>query len=305
MTAPSGWVDPNPQNSPDPGVNRALAFAGVVLVGVVIVSLIGVVLLKNGAATDDTDRPLLALSAINAPATDGFMESQVVAPTQISEAAADQIATFSAQLPVNAHRGVRVVPGTLPGLYGVAGQGPSCDVPGVANQLDADHAKEGVWAGALGLTARQVPSYLNSLTPVDLTADTWVTAYSYVNGGHVGLQQVLQAGTAVLVDTAGVPRLHCASGDPLGPPADLDIAVMRTDGKHWSGFDPRNVVAIAYGGASSVPATVAEFVLLDLSNGQQIKRKPGGVIDLARAGDDQVQLPDPAAMNVAPNLAGK
>ena len=149
----------------------------------IIAALVSVVLLKR-VARDDADRPVLALSAINAPGADGFMESQVVSPTQISDAAAGQIATFSAQLPVNAHRGVRVVPGTLPGLYGVAGQGFSCDVPGVANQLAADHAKDAAWAGALGLDMRQVSSYLNSLTPVDLTADTWVTAYSYANGTH-------------------------------------------------------------------------------------------------------------------------
>ena len=303
MSAPSGWVDPNPHNTDDPAVNRKLAVAGVLLTSVIIAALVIVVLAKGGDGQDD--RPILTLTAINAATANAFMDSQVVAPTQISDAAASQIAAFSAQLPVSAGRGVRVIPGTTAGLYGVAEQGFSCDVPGIANQLVGPQEKVSAWAGALGLTADQVPSYLNSLTPVVLTADTWVTAYSYAGGQVEGLQTVLQTGTAVLIDTAGVPRVHCASGDPLSPSANIGIATMNPDGKGWPGFQARNVVAVDYKKPDSAPSSMAEFVLLDVATGQQVKRKPGGVIDLARSGTSPVALPDPAAMNVPPNQTRK
>ncbi|PZT71125.1 hypothetical protein DN402_02310 [Streptomyces sp. SW4] len=48
-----------------------------------------------------------------------------------------------------------------------------------------------------------------------LRADTRVTGHGLRGGRPVGGQAVLQAGTAVLVDDRGVPRVRCAGGNPL------------------------------------------------------------------------------------------
>ncbi|SHU17660.1 Uncharacterised protein [Mycobacteroides abscessus subsp. abscessus] len=299
MTAPAGWVDPNPPNGSDPRTNRILAISGAALTAVVLTALVVVVVLHKSAADDaQPRRGVMTLTAANAPTADPFMPSVVVTPTQISDTAAGQIASLATQLPQSAARGVRVVQGLQPGLYGVAGQSFPCDVAEVANRLDASRDKAAVWAQALGLSVQQVPHYLNTLTPVALTIDTWVTAYLYTDGRARGLQTVLQAGTAVLIDPAGVPRLHCASGDPLSPSANLNAADLNTDGKGWSGFEVRNVAAIAYGGAPSGPTTVTEFSVLDLGTGERATRKAGGTFNLPE--NPSVQLPDPVAMNVAP-----
>jgi hypothetical protein len=57
-----------------------------------------------------------------------------------------------------------------------------------------------------------IPHYLNTLTSVTLTVDTWVTAHDFSGGRERPFQSVLQAGTAVMIDQAGVLRMHCESG---------------------------------------------------------------------------------------------
>ncbi|GAP52775.1 serine/threonine protein kinase [Streptomyces azureus] len=54
-----------------------------------------------------------------------------------------------------------------------------------------------------------------------LRADTGVTNHGFRAGRAAVLQAVLQAGTAVLVDDRGVPRVRCACGNPLRPPVAM------------------------------------------------------------------------------------
>ena len=60
------------------------------------------------------------------------------------------------------------------------------------------------------------PGYLRGLTSVVLRADTQVTNHGFRDARVTGFQSVLQAGTAVLVDNRGVPRVRCACGSPPG-----------------------------------------------------------------------------------------
>ncbi len=304
----SGWIDPNPRDTTDPRVNRVLTFAGIGLTLLVIATLVIVVLIQRVGGPDSDSPRSVTLTAANGPVPEPFTPSVVVAPTQISETAAAQIAATTQQLPVAADRGVRLASGTLPGLYGVTGPTNSCDAAAVANHLSADTDKSDAWAGAIGIEPEQIPYYLNTLTPVVLTTDMWLTSHAYTDGSATPFQTVLQAGSAVLIDAVGVPRTHCASGDPLLPPAKENLTrLSRVEGSPWPGYDPQNVVAVAYSAAGPNPpqqapaSAVTEFSLVDLSTAQSVVREAGGTINLGEPVTSRVgPLPDPIDMNRPP-----
>ncbi|MGV0715839.1 DUF6777 domain-containing protein [Mycolicibacterium sp. XJ662] len=288
-------MDPNPPDPVDSRTPVILAVSGVVLTVLVVATLVGVVLFDagddNGKSADE-----VVLIAANAPVDEPFSRPIVVTPVTISAPAATKVAELLGQVPVRADRGVRLVSGRQAGLYGATGQTYPCDAVTLANDLDADPATAEAWGLALGITANQIPHYLNTLTAVVLMADTWVTTHTLSDGEAGAKQAVLQAGNAVLVDPLGVPRVRCASSAPLSPPDNGTLTHYRVDGDQWSKFAPQNVVAIKYAAADTAdPAT--EFTLIDINTGQQVIRKAGGVIDLGGA---SVPLPSPAVMNIPP-----
>jgi hypothetical protein len=294
---PPGWIGPNPPPANDPRTTTVLAVAGVLLTVVVAVSLVAVVLLTEAPRQVAAAPPPPTVTLIAAgSSTDGpFMPSVVVAdaPTGGFEA------TLATELPYATQRGVRVADGTKPGLYGGIKQVPACDPVAAATHLK-NHAESGsAWATAIGIVPEQIPFYLNTLTPVLLTADTWVTAHRFDAGQAQPFQAVLQAGNAVMVDPAGVPRLLCGGGNPLTPPADRRLADYQQSGTAWSGYTPANVVAINYTvpGASSVPMT--EFDVIDPTTNTTLHRQVCASIELGNAAPS-VPLPDPFVMNRAP-----
>lgn len=87
---------------------------------------------------------------------------------------------------------------------------------------------------------------------------------------------VLQAGNAVLIDQAGVPRVHCATGDPLVPPANVDMSALTVDGKKWPRFDPQSVVAVAYSTTAGAQQVVTEFALRRRVLAKRKLKRPAG-----------------------------
>ena len=71
------------------------------------------------------------------------------------------------------------------------------------------------WSGGNKVSRDQLPAYIRELTSVTLVRDTRVTNHGYRNGRATDIQSVLQAGTAVMVDRYGVPRVKCNCGNPL------------------------------------------------------------------------------------------
>ena len=67
-------------------------------------------------------------------------------------------------------------------------------------------------------TADQIPTIVNSLTPVQLRAATAVVDHGFADGQVVDTPAVLAPGTAVFIDARGVPTVKCVSGDPLTAP---------------------------------------------------------------------------------------
>ncbi|MFM9370409.1 DUF6777 domain-containing protein [Streptomyces sp. Da 82-17] len=159
--------------------------------------------------------------------------------------------------------------GATPGLYGGSRSAASCDVEKQIKFLGGEPAKAEAFAGVQGVKAGELPSYLRSLTPVQLRADTRVTNHGFADGKATRYQAVLQSGTAVLVDSRGVPRVRCACGNPLLPPVAVKTTPKET-GERWPTYQPSKVVVV-----QEAPKVVNEFVLIDPENGDWFKRDKG------------------------------
>ncbi|MGW3173835.1 DUF6777 domain-containing protein [Streptomyces sp. NPDC001153] len=184
---------------------------------------------------------------------------------------------------------IRVLSGETPGLYSGTARVAGCDVERQIRYLTADRAKADAFARSAGVPARGLRGYLRGLTPVVLRADTRVTDHGYRDGDGVGYQAVLQAGTAVLVDNRGVPRLRCACGNPLGAPAPADGAGFGARGSAWSGYRPGQVIAV-----KPAPRAVTSITIVNAGTRTWIERRIGHDVR-----DDQV-VPPPAWATAAP-----
>ncbi|MFG3582696.1 DUF6777 domain-containing protein [Streptomyces sp. NPDC047990] len=159
--------------------------------------------------------------------------------------------------------------GDTPGLYGGTRSAGSCDVARQAGLLAADPRRAQAFARAAGIAQDALPDFLGRLTPVVLRADTRVTGHGYRDGRATGFQSVLQAGTAVLVDDRGVPRLRCACGNPLTPPV-APRGAAATSGRSWPSFRPDRVVEV-----TSAPAPLGSVTILGPDGRTWIQRRIG------------------------------
>ncbi|QDY80692.1 hypothetical protein FQU76_01845 [Streptomyces qinzhouensis] len=164
---------------------------------------------------------------------------------------------------------IRAVSGATPGLYGGTQQRSSCDVEKQIGYLSADQAKNKAFAGVLGLAPGAVPDYLRALTPVQLRIDTRVTNHGWRDGASTAYQAVLQAGTAVLVDAWGMPRVRCACGNPLTPPQAIG-GTPRTTGDSWPGYRAELVVIV-----DPAPGELGQLTVFDATDGKWFTRPTG------------------------------
>ncbi|MGW6403227.1 DUF6777 domain-containing protein [Streptomyces sp. NPDC055134] len=166
-------------------------------------------------------------------------------------------------------QGMHPVDGATPGLYGGTQSVGSCDVEKQVAFLTSDPTKERAFADAAGIAATAVPGFLRGLTPVVLRADTRVTNHGYRSGEATSYQSVLQAGTAVLVDERGMPRVRCACGNPLTPPEAFK-GTPNAQGQEWSGYRPTQVVVV-----TPAPKVITNIVIVNITNNTWIERKVG------------------------------
>ena len=174
--------------------------------------------------------------------------------------------------------------GATPGLYGGTRDESVCDPDRLAGFLAENPDKATAWAGVLGIGSGDIGDYIAGLTPMVLTTDTLVTNHGFADGAATPRQSVLQAGTAVLIDDRGVPRVKCGCGNPLTEPAPTLISA--TSGDSWSDYQADTVTTII---AADEPATT--FTVTDLVTGDEFARLAGtyGTDDFG-AGDVQVTL---------------
>ena len=127
------------------------------------------------------------------------------------------------------------------GLYGGSTGVAVCDREKMVTFLEQHPAQGDAWRQATG--ARDIRKYANTLSPVLLVNDTRVTNNSFKDGKPVPFQSVLQAGTGVMVDDRGVPKVRCACGNPLSEPQS-SVQKSTYTGQRWETFSERKVVAV-------------------------------------------------------------
>ncbi|MER7336246.1 DUF6777 domain-containing protein [Streptomyces sp. NPDC000075] len=161
------------------------------------------------------------------------------------------------------------VAGSEPGLYGGSRNTASCDVEKQIRYLSADPARNRAFASVVGVQESTVPAYLRSLTPVQLRSDTRVTNHGFRDGVATSYQSVLQAGTAVLVDKYGEPKVRCACGNPLSRVVPQP-GTPRQKGPSWPGYQPQNVVVV-----NRSTTVINVFVIYDSRDKQWVHRYTG------------------------------
>jgi len=159
-------------------------------------------------------------------------------------------------------------PGDTEGLFGGTTDESSCDARRMVAFLESHPTEAAAWAEVLGIEVGGIADYVDTLTPVVLRADTAVTNHGLRDGEPTSFQAVLQAGTAVLVDANGVPRVKCGCGNPLLPPRQTGGARYRGD--PWPGFDADRITFVQ---AASIQISV--FVLVDVVTNEPINRPAG------------------------------
>jgi hypothetical protein len=221
----------------------------------VFVVLAGVVLVACGGG-DEASAVAVVLEPVNTTGTDPFTDSVAVREaTDLPDSAGAATAGTETS-------------GTTPGLYGGTQDAAVCDPDQLVTFLAQNPDKGAAWAGVLGIRPQDIESYVARLTPVVLTTDTRVTNHGYRNGRATAFQSVLQAGTAVLVDARGVPRVKCGCGNPLTGP-DTEIAAPAGD--PWPGYQPDQVTTITPGARP-----VTDLTLVDITTGETYEQPTGG-----------------------------
>jgi hypothetical protein len=156
---------------------------------------------------------------------------------------------------------------------------PGCDLAALSLALRADPVRAAVWTVTLNrdpalawsrgsrVDVGQIDAFLHDVTPVLLRHDTRFIDVGFSHGRAAERQVLLQAGSAVLIDRRGTPRVRCGSGDPL---LRATAAVQRYLGTRWAGFSVGAVQAIQPG-----TATVRGFELRDVKGGAAFFRPAG------------------------------
>lgn len=257
--APSAHVD-DAAGRPKGRTVLLTAIAVVLVVGIAV----GLTLFLTRASQEAGE---LFLESANSTGANPFTDSTVAAT------GAGPTATSPTSVPTTAADGptaVGTVEGGTAGLYGGTLNEASCDREQQISFLQANPDKAAAFASVLGIGTAQIPEYLRGLTPVVLRRDTRVTNHGFVDGAATAFQSVLQAGTAVLVDEYGIPRVRCACGNPLLPPDAIEGDV-RYEGQAWPGFALNQTVVVQ----NETDIDIDIFVLVDSLTGDWFDRPTG------------------------------
>ncbi|MGQ0572985.1 MAG: DUF6777 domain-containing protein [Pseudonocardia sp.] len=145
-------------------------------------------------------------------------------------------------------------PGGDPGS-GVNLESAECDPAALVASLTGDASLAAAWTAALnsdpsltwsgGSSVRpdQVEAYIAELTSQVLAKDIRVTNFQYKSGAPTSVQSVLQTGSSVMVDQAGVVRVRCKCGNPLIPMKRLTAKPVY-QGTPWDGFVDIDIIII-------------------------------------------------------------
>jgi len=248
------------QNGLFPTTAAKFTAVAAALCALVVGGVLGVVVRGNDDGTK------VVLEPITKVARDSWIKGGIDTDTGHEAELGEQYAAYrpsddvpdSRQSQITATLAGEVVNGGSAGIYGGSRDTQVCDKQRLSDFLTdpANAAVAKAWAGVLGMEASQISNYIEGLTGVRLRWDTRVTDSGIRRDKVYQWQALLQAGTAVLVDNTGVPRVRCASGGPLlGSEGlrstsnhDMSISdVAQNPSDAWAGLDPDNTVAIQPG----------------------------------------------------------
>jgi len=221
-----------------------------IAVAVVAVSAAVIVVAVKGGGPAPVAASVTLEPAASAGA-DPFTASVASGPVEVAGTARAKSAAFRRTLPSDRITHTLVVTGTAPGLYGGSGDVHVCDPQQLVTFLAQHPDKAAAWAKVLGIAPASIAGYVATLTPVLLTDDTLVGNHGYRGGVATFHLSVLQAGTAVMVDATGTPRVKCNCGNPLTPPQLITLSKANTRGVAWPGYAPAAVTAVRPGTATA------------------------------------------------------
>jgi len=240
---------------------------GLGIIGVGVVALAAAAVVVLGASDDDEDG--VVLLPASARRDRAFFDDLLVdddVEVEAGEPSGDGFRPLDDPVAL-AGIGVR---GTTEGLYAGRRDQPLCDVERLAEVLlEADDARADAWFAAQGGRAEDREDYVGDLTPVQLRYDTRVDGHDLVDGEAERFPAVLQAGTAVLVDRFGIPRLRCLGGMPLVAPEPAPDLTAANGDDAWDGFDESQVVVVELGPEAD------GFDLHDAASGELFARRVG------------------------------
>ncbi|MDQ4005876.1 MAG: hypothetical protein M3135_06200, partial [Actinomycetota bacterium] len=218
------------------GSNRYRIFVGAIAGAAALILLLTQLVGGDGGETEvQGQAEEIRLEPISYTPPDPFTEPltpTTTPPDTTPSTAVDAPVSGSGLFPVDpASAGaVRSASPDTVGLYGGSLRYSRCARGRLVDFLESSPAKARAWIDVLNsdptlswsrgnrLSVADIRPYVFELTPVVLRTDTWVTNHGYSGGRATAIQSVLQAGTAVLVDAYGVPRVKCYCGNPLLPP---------------------------------------------------------------------------------------
>ncbi|MFJ2742786.1 DUF6777 domain-containing protein [Streptomyces sp. NPDC087440] len=244
-----------------------------------------------GDTTDVGGQDVL-LQPVAAHGPDPFTESTAKTTTPLPSTTTPAPTRTASASPSASVRRVQRVSGGTPGLYGGTQSVSSCDVEQQIRYLTgsgADQAKARAFADASRIDLAAIPRFLRGLTPVVLRADTRVTNHGFSSGSLTSFQSVLQAGTAVMVDANGMPRVRCACGNPLLPPTVVQGTVSHK-GQPWKGYRPTEVVVV-----TPAPVVINNLTIVNVVNNTWIERETGSEGEKDRKPPADAKLSDPPA----------
>ena len=271
-SGPGGYYQPPPGGSGSWFSNNRNWFLPVVAV-VLVLALLGGFLAFSG---DEAGADEIFLEPVDFPGDDPFTDS---VSTSAGEAAGEVVVDEGSAVQGS-------VNGSEPGLYGGTLNESMCDREQLVEFLGDNADKARAFADVLDIDVDEIPDYIADLTAVVLRGDTRVTNHGFADGEATAFQAVLQAGTAVLVDYQGIPRVKCYCGNPLTEPIEVDSP--RYGGDRWDDFDPDDITV------TFVDIDIDIFVITDVNTGDTFTRPRGtdGDQDQPGSGGDDTQPPD-------------